>query len=166
MENKSELVIEKVFDAPVAKVWEMWTTSEGMKKWWGPNDFAGSVTKLDFRVGGRNISCMEALIDMGTIKKGQKMYGTGIYKEIIPLKKIVVTDSFSDEKGNVIDATSEYGMTGFPLEMLVTVTFEDLGGKTKVTLTHSGIKDISDADRVNMEQGWSQSFDKMDEALE
>jgi len=164
-EDKNVVTIVREFDAPRELVWKMWTTPDGYKKWWGPKGFTGSVVELDFRVGGRNINCMEALVDMGTIKKGQKMYGTGVYKEIIPLEKIVVTDSFSDEKGNVVDAASEYGMQGFPREMLVTVTFEDIGGKTKMTLRHSGVKDISDQDRTNMEQGWNESFDKLADAL-
>lgn len=81
------------------------------------------------------------------------------------MKKIVVTDSFADEKGNIVPST-HYGMAGFPLEMLVTVMFEaEEGGKTKMTLIHSGIAGISLTDRRNMEQGWNQSFDKMEEVL-
>jgi uncharacterized protein YndB with AHSA1/START domain len=54
----------------------------------------------------------------------------------------------------------------WPLEMLVTVMFEEQEGKTKLTLKHSGIEGISDTDRDNMKQGWSQSFDKLAEYQE
>ena len=57
-----------------------------------------------------------------------------------------------------------YGMSAdFQLEMLVTVTFEDLGEKTKLTLHHVGI--LADADRDGANIGWSQSLDKLAEAL-
>ena len=44
-------------------------------------------------------------------QEGQDFWGTGVYREIIPLEKIVCTDSFSDEKVNVVHA-SRYGMSG------------------------------------------------------
>lgn len=53
----------------------------------------------------------------------------------------------------------------FPLEMLVTVMFEEQDGKTKLTLKPSGIDGISATDHENMEQGWNESFDKLAEIL-
>jgi uncharacterized protein YndB with AHSA1/START domain len=49
--------------------------------------------------------------------------------------------------------------TEFPLEMLVTVTFEEYQGKTKLTLRHVGIPVGADQDVANI--GWRQSFDKL-----
>jgi hypothetical protein len=43
--------------------------------------------------------------------------------------------------------------------MLVTVTFEDLGGKTRLTLRHAGIP--AGSDRQGAEQGWSESLEKL-----
>ena len=52
------------------------------------------------------------------------------------MERLVVTDSFADEKGNVVPA-SHYGLTGeFPLELQVTVTLEEIGDKTKMILRH------------------------------
>ena len=50
-----------------------------------------------------------------------------------------------------------------PLEMLVTVTFEDLGGKTRMTLRHAGLPagEMSDG----AQQGWNEAFDKLAESL-
>ena len=69
----------------------------------------------------------------------------------------------ADEKGNIV-SSEHYGMKGMPLEMLVTVTFEEMPrNKTKMTLKHEGIKDIPDEHRKGMDQGWNESFDKMAE---
>lgn len=57
-------------------------------------------------------------------------------------------------------------MENFPLELEVTVTFEDLGRMTKMTLTHAGIENIDPKMRDDMEQGWNESFDKMSQNLE
>ena len=151
-----ELVIERVFDAPRELVWKAWTEPEMFMRWWGPTGYTTPACKIDLRVGGTYLNCMRS-------PEGQDYWSTGVYQEIVPLERIVATDSFADEQGNVVPA-SYYGMTGdMPLEMLVTVTFEDIGGKTKMTLRHAGIPAGEDRDGAN--EGWSQSFDKLAEVL-
>jgi uncharacterized protein YndB with AHSA1/START domain len=79
------------------------------------------------------------------------------------MQRLVFTDSFADEKGNVVPA-SHYGLTGdWPLELLVTVTFEEKKGKTTMTLRHEGIPSGTMSD--NTEAGWNESFDKLAESL-
>ena len=64
--------------------------------------------------------------------EGKDYWVTGIYREIIPQERIVFSDSFADEKGNLVPAT-QYGMSAdFSLKMVVTVTFEEIGGKTSL----------------------------------
>jgi uncharacterized protein YndB with AHSA1/START domain len=96
---------------------------------------------------------------------GHEFWSKGEFREIDAPEKLVMTDSFADEKGNTVPA-SYYGMKGnWPLEMLVTVTFEEQDGKTKLTLRHSGTGEISAADRDDMQQGWCESLDKLEESL-
>lgn len=161
--NNNELVITRVFDAQIALVWKMWSDPEMYKKWWGPKIFTCPEIKIDFRVGGKFLGCMRGSPAPGM--PVQDFWSTGTYKEIIPFKKIVVTDSFADEKGNIVPAT-HYGMEGFPLEMLVTVIFEELAnGKTQMTLTHTGIENIDEKTRSGMDQGWNESFDKLAKSI-
>jgi uncharacterized protein YndB with AHSA1/START domain len=95
--------------------------------------------------------------------EGKDYWSTGVYRAIGRLERLVYTDSFSDEKGDVVPAT-HYGLPGdMPLQMLVTVTFEDLGGKTKLTLRHEGLPPGQMTDLTG--QGWNSSFDKLAESL-
>ena len=159
MENQNNtLVIERVFAAPVEQVWKYWSDPELYKQWWGPKQFTCPAVEMDFRVGGKVLGCMRGAPAEGV--PAQDFWSIGTYKEIIPLKKIVVTDSFADEKGNVVPST-HYGMEGMPLEMLVTIEFEEQDGKTKMTLTHSGLGDIPEQIKKDMDQGWNESFDKI-----
>ncbi len=154
-----DLTITRVFDAPREVVWKMWTDPEMVKRWWGPKIFTCPVVKMDFRVGGTCLSCMRGSPSGGA--PVADFWSIGTYKEIVPMKKIVVTDSFADEKGNIVPS-SHYGMEGMPLEMLVTITFEELsGGKTKMTLIHSGFEGIDEKMVKDMNQGWNESFDKI-----
>src|SRR3989304_1584067 len=129
--EKSGLIIIRVFDAPRELVWKAWTEPERVMRWWGPKGFTSPVCKIDLRVGGVYLYCMRS-------PEGQDFWTTGVYREIVPLERIVYTDSFADREGNVVPAT-HYGMSAdFPLELLLTVTFEEQGGKTKMTLRHVG----------------------------
>jgi uncharacterized protein YndB with AHSA1/START domain len=151
-----EIVITRIFDAPRDLVWKAWTDPEHFKRWWGPKDFTSPFCKIDLRVGGKYLNCMRS-------PEGQDFWTTGVYREIVPLERIVYTDSFADQEGNVVPAT-HYGMSpDFPLEMLVTVTFEDYDGKTKMTLKHVGLP-VGEMSELT-EAGWNESFDKLAESL-
>ena len=160
MADTKTLTIERIFDAPLARVWRAWTDPQEVMKWWGPQYFTSPECKIDFRVGGKYVFCMRAPEDFG----GQNMYSTGTYKEIIEGKKIVYTDNLSDKDGNLVQP-SAYGLPeDFPQDLLVTVEFEETpDGKTKMTLTHEGLPAGEGADQT--EAGWNTSFDKLAESL-
>ena len=156
-QSKNELVITRIFDAPRERVWKAWTDPKEMKQWWGPKAFTTPFLSVDLRLGGTFRYCMRS-------PEGKDYWGTGVYREIVPGKRIVYADSFADEKGNVVPATY-YGMSSdLPLEMLVTVTFEESNGRTKVTLHHAGMP--AGPDRDGATQGWNEMFDKLVKFLE
>jgi uncharacterized protein YndB with AHSA1/START domain len=154
------LEITRVFDAPRDLLWKAWTEPEHFKKWWGPKDFAVPKISVDLRPGGRYTYCMRGEGPDGIVRD---YCGAGVYREIVPLQRLVCTDSFADEKGNVVPA-SYYGMEGeWPLELLVTVTFEAYNGKTRLTLQHAGIP--AGTMRELTAAGWNESFDKLADVL-
>lgn len=155
-----ELVITRTFDAPRELVWKAWTDPEHMKRWWGPKDFTAPFIKMDLRVGGKYLFCMRGAGPDGVVKD---YWSTGVYREIVPRERLAMTDSFADENGNVVPA-SHYGMEGdFPMELMVTVTFEEMNGKTKMTLRHAGFPAGEMFEMAGA--GWNTSFDKLAESL-
>jgi uncharacterized protein YndB with AHSA1/START domain len=148
---QDKIVINRVFDLPVSKVWRALTEAEQFKKWWGPNGFTCPYSTMEARVGGKYLSCMRG-------PDGKEYWSTGVVKEFIPEKKLVVTDSFSDEKGNIKSA-SEYGMPGdWPKQLLITFELEEADGATKLRLEHEGIPEEMREDCI---KGWNESFDKL-----
>jgi uncharacterized protein YndB with AHSA1/START domain len=112
---------------------------------------------MDLRVGGKYLNCMRS-------PEGKDYWSTGVFREVLPPERLVFTDSFSDAEGNVVPA-AHYGLSmDFPPEMLVTVTFEEYNGKTKLTLRHVGIP--AGAESKGAQQGWNESLDKLAESLE
>lgn len=154
---ESELLITRIFSTPRELVWKAWTEPERVMRWWGPKYFTSPICKMDFRVGGSYHFCMQS-------PEGEDFWSTGVYLEIIPLEKIVCTDSFADENGNVVPATYYDMEEDFPLELELTITFEDHNGNTKMILRHIGIPEGITQELTK--QGWNESFDKLAEILE
>ena len=151
-----ELVITRTFDAPRELVWQAWTETERLVRWWGPKGFTAPVCTIDFRVGGKYLNCMRS-------PEGQDFWSTGVYREIVAPERIVCSDSFADEAGNVVSA-AHYGMDpDFPLELQITVTLAEDAGKTRMTLRHVGIP--PGTMREMCEAGWNESFDKLADSL-
>ncbi|MEO5930932.1 MAG: SRPBCC domain-containing protein [Candidatus Kapaibacterium sp.] len=144
-----------MFDAPRELVWKAWTDPEHLVKWWGPKNFTAPFASIDLRVGGKYLYCMRS-------PEGRDFWSTGTYREIIPLERLVCTDSFADADGNVVPA-SHYGMGDFPLALEVTITFEEHDGGTRMTLNHAGIP--AGKIRAMTGTGWNESFDKLAESL-
>ncbi|MGA9407525.1 MAG: SRPBCC domain-containing protein [Bacteroidota bacterium] len=152
-----DLTIKRTFDAPVELVWKAWTEPKHFMRWWGPKIFTSPACKIDFRVGGKYLFCMRS-------PQGKDFWSTGVYREIVPLERIVYSDNFADEKGNVVPA-SYHGLPGenWPKEILVTVTFEAINNKTEMTLRCVGFPDGTMREMATA--GWNESFDKLAASL-
>ena len=75
MTDQDSVVIRRRFDAPVDLIWQMWTDPEHFKAWYGPDGAAIPVAKMDVRVGGTRLVCME----MQTPNGPMQMWFTGEY---------------------------------------------------------------------------------------
>lgn len=153
--TKDAVVIERTFDAPVDIIWQMWTQPQHFKKWYGPEGFTVPVAEMDARVGGKRLVCMESP------DGSMKMWTTGEYVEVVPNERLVYTDSMADENGNVVSPSAIGMPDGHPATTEVTVLFEDVGGRTKMVMTHAGVP----ADSPGA-AGWNQAFAKMAHHIE
>ena len=150
--SQDAVVIERNFDAPTDLIWQMWTEPEHFKSWYGPGGATLPVAKMDVRVGGARLVCME----METPGGPMKMWFTGEYSEVVENKRLVYTESMSDENGNVL-SPSEMGMpAGHPMTTEVIIELEDVAGRTKMVMTHAGIP----ADSPGA-AGWVAALDKL-----
>jgi uncharacterized protein YndB with AHSA1/START domain len=151
--SKDAIVIERIFDAPIDLIWQMWTDPEHFKNWYGPKGFTVPVAKMDVRVGGKHLICM------ASPDGSMKMWTTGEYTEIIPNERLVYTDNPADENGNVVSPSAMGMPDGYPATTEVTVLLEDLGGRTKMVMAHAGVP-------AGAKDGWEQAFAKMAEHIE
>ena len=154
---KSEpIIIERTYNAPVELVWKAWTNAEQLKKWWAPVGCSTPNCMVDLRVGGKFHFCMR-------LPDGRDIWALGIYKEIVEGEKIVYADYFSDPEGNR-RKPSFYGFSPeHPEETIITVIFQEVNGKTKVTLNQTMPNVFKESEE--MEQGWREMFDKLEKMI-
>ena len=160
---EKEFVITRVFDAPRELVWKVWTDPKRMAQWWGPRSFTNPVCELDVRPGGAYRIVMRGA-------DGAEYPITGVYREIMEPERLVMTLDCSEHPAawhDLVKPNRQKGEDNPAGVMLSTVTFEDLNGKTKLTvrvrLDSAAIRDAML--KMGMTEGWSQSLDRLAEAL-
>lgn len=150
------LVLTREFNAPREVVFQAWTEPERVMRWWGPRGFTAPYCKIDLHPGGAWHYCMRS-------PEGRDYWCKGVYLEILRPERIVCTDAFSDDKGNLVEP-AEYGMDGWPTETMITVTLAEHDGQTRLTLHHA-IESAPAKERDMCREGWSQSLDKLADEL-
>jgi uncharacterized protein YndB with AHSA1/START domain len=95
-------------------------------------------------------------MEMQTPNGPMRMWFTGEYREVVENERLVYTESMSDENGSVV-SPSDMGMpAGHPTTTEVRVELEDVGGRTKMVMTHAGIPGDSPG-----AAGWAMALDKL-----
>jgi len=136
-----ELVLERVIDAPRARVFEAWTNPEQMAQWFAPKPFKLIIDKMDFRPGGRFSMAMRG-------PDGNDFPFTGVYREIVPPAKLSWAGEFA---------------SGPPEQVSTVVTFEEEGQKTKVHVRqtfHVMTPEIEHATK-GAKRGWTMTLDQL-----
>jgi uncharacterized protein YndB with AHSA1/START domain len=145
---KCEINLTRVINAPRALVFEAWTDPQHVAQWWGPKNFTNVIEKWEARPNGSIRLQMRA-------SSGFSHPMTGTFHEVVPPERLVFTAVAEDDAGNRL------------LESLTTVTFAEQGGKTKLTVHASavGLAPIAAQMLQGMEQGWSQSLERLDDLV-
>lgn len=150
--KERELIIERIFDAPPELMFEIWSSCEHLKHWWGPREWPMKECSMDFRIDGVWHYCLRGP------NEGDESWGIAIYREINKPDKIVYQDNFSDKDRNINEE-----MPG----MLITVEFFEHEGKTRQVSTT--LFDTPETRQKIVEmgvvEGMSSSMERLDEYL-
>ena len=154
-------VISRSFDAPRDLVWKAWTEPQRMAQWFGPKGANVVHSKNDLRPGGVYHYGMRT-------PDGNKIWGKWVYREILPPQRLVFVSSFSDENGGI---TRHPMSPDWPRETLSTILFDDVDGKTTVTVKWATInataieRETFEKARSSMTGGWSGTFEQLEAYL-
>jgi uncharacterized protein YndB with AHSA1/START domain len=99
-----EIIISRLLNAPITKVWDVWTTPDHIKNWWGPNGFTNTITMMELHEGGHWNLVMHG-------PDGTDYDNESIFTQVEKHKKIAY-----------------HHLSGH--EFLATITFEERGNET------------------------------------
>jgi uncharacterized protein YndB with AHSA1/START domain len=161
--GQEKFVINRSFDAPISTMFDMWTNPEHFSRWLPPTGFTMKFQKADIRQGGGSFYSM-------TNGTNVTMYGRAQYLEIERPNRVVYTQEFCDEKGNL---SRHPMMPKFPATMLTTIQLSEEGpDRTRVTVTWAPHGKVTSEElaafvqaRTGMTGGWTGSFDKLEAYL-
>jgi uncharacterized protein YndB with AHSA1/START domain len=139
------LIITRIFDAPRELVWKAWTEPERMVKWHGPRGFTSTIERSDFRPGGAFRIHMRG-------PENDEHWTQGVFREIVAPERLVMAGCWADAQGRPVGP-----------ETTVTVTLENLGARTQLTLHQAEFESVTARDAHN--GGWNSSLDCLAEYL-
>ena len=106
------IVGSRVFDAPRDLVFAAFSDPKHLAQWWGPNGFSTTTHSFEFRAGGVWRFVMHG-------PDGRDYQNRVTYDEIVAPERIVYRHGGGDDVE--------------PVQFKTTISFEDLGGKTRIT---------------------------------
>lgn len=136
-----KIVITRVINAPCKIVFRAWTDPKQMVQWWSPDDIGCKSVEADVKIDGAYRIHM--------ICGKDNPIAIGKYKKIVPNKLLKFTWQWE-----------HYAMPN----SVVTVEFEDLGKKTRLTLIHEGLPDEDDTPDHKL--GWTSAIKKFAALIE
>ena len=140
--SERTLVITRIFDAPRSLVFNAWTEPAHRMRWWGLKGFTVTSCEMDLRPGGAWRLSMRS-------PEGREDRQVGNFREIVPPERLVFTYAFEGAAGNLGHET------------LVTVTFAEHEGKTKLTVNQAVFETL--AVRNDHVRGWGEALDRLAE---
>jgi uncharacterized protein YndB with AHSA1/START domain len=148
--NKT-ITVTREFDAPLPLVWDAYTKSEILDKWWAPKPWKAKTGSMDFREGGKWQYAMVG-------PEGEEHWAVAFYDKIDPLKGFVVRDAFADAQGNI---NTEMPQSKWDTD------FTDLGDRTRVkfVITYPDLAQLEEVIKMGFKEGLTLASEGLDELL-
>jgi len=136
--DERDLTIQRRFNGPRERIFEMWSDPLHVLNWWGPTDAPAISFENEFTVGGEWRACLEKADG-----SGQKIRHGGRYLEIEPPEKIVFTFAWEGEA-----------------ETVVSVVLTEIGSReTRMVFHQTPFETV--ASRDSHGEGWNSTFDRL-----
>lgn len=162
LSGEDKFVINRSFDTPIDKMFDMWTKPEHIARWLAPAGFETHFLRADITTGGSTFCRMSS--------SAFTLHGRFQYQDVRRPDRIVYLQQFCDENENVI----RHPMApDWPESFLTSIELSAEGPDcTRVTVTSVAAGNATAAERAafaagraGMTMGWTGSFDKLDEVL-
>ncbi len=143
--NDRDLVLTRLIAAPPEKLYRCWTEPALLTRWFTPPPWTVPHAELDVRPGGSNLVVMRG-------PEGQEMPNRGVYLEVVPGRRLVVTDAF----------VRAWEPSEKPF-MTIELDFVPEAGGTRYTalVRHWTVADREAHEQMGFHQGWGIATDQL-----
>ncbi len=145
------LTLVAEFEAPAARVWELWADPRQLERWWGPPSHPATFEQHDLSPGGDVAYFM-------TGPEGDRHRGWWKVGAVEPGSSLEFVDGFADDGGHPIDSM---GTTSVRVEL----SERDGGTRMEMRSTFESSEQMQKMDEMGMEQGLREAIDQMDALL-
>ena len=145
---RHELTLSRIIDAPRDKVWRCWTEPELLMQWYCPRPWRVTRAELDVRPGGRSYVLMEG-------PNGEQVPNPGVYLEVIPGRRLEMTDAFEDA-----------WLPSGKAFMVAEITLDDAGeGRTQyhAVARHWSAEDRQTHEQMGFHEGWAAAAQQLED---
>ena len=143
--DERELVLTRLVDVPAEKLYRCWTEPALLTQWFAPLPWTTPHAELDVRAGGANRITMRS-------PEGEDMPNEGIYLEVVPNEKLVITDAF---RAGWMPTAAAF--------MVIVLTFTPEDGKTRyIARARHWTKEAAEQhEQMGFHTGWGICADQL-----
>jgi uncharacterized protein YndB with AHSA1/START domain len=145
------LTLTADFDAPLARVWEMWADPRRLERWWGPPSYPATFVEHNLAPDGRMLYYM-------TSPEGERHYGWWRVRSVSAPHKLEFEDGFADENGAPND---QLPVT----DSRVTITEEGNGTRMTIESTFPSTEAMQEMIKMGMQEGLTEAVNQIDALL-
>jgi YD repeat-containing protein len=157
IEEDAEVLITRSFDAPRELVWQAWTELAHLKEWHAPTGCEIHFERFDFREGGSFLSCIRN-------PAFGECWCLGEYLEVKAPERLVYRMAMANAAGERVSSAAAGHISEWPDETVVTLTLEEVEGKTVLTLQQTVSEAL--AKKTGAYPSWLDMLERLGERLE
>lgn len=148
-----DLAFERKSKLSIESIWKGWTDPETLMKWFCPRPWKVTECRIDPRPGGEFYTLMKG-------PQGESMPGHGCFLEVVPLQKLVWTNSLSAGfRPAIVDAMG-FAFTG-------TILLSKSEGVTlyRAVVKHANMEGQKQHAAMGFQEGWGMAFQQLEELV-
>jgi uncharacterized protein YndB with AHSA1/START domain len=149
--DELSLTLTADFDAPLERVWELWSDPRKLERWWGPPEYPATFSRHDLKPGGEMAYFM-------TGPQGDKHHGWWKVTEVKPPTWIEFDEGFAYESGTPNDSLPQTRCTMRLVE-------HDGGTRMELQSFFDTREQMEELDKMGMTEGLSGAVGQMDAIL-
>ena len=154
IDNKLDLVLERVIDVPRELVWAAWTQPEHLKKWFTPKPWETVDCEIDLRPGGIFRTVMRS-------PEGQEVPNMGCYLEVVPNERLTFTSALGPGYRPIIRAPKDGSCDELYFTAIVTMEPQGNGTKYRAVAIHGDEASTKRHEAMGFFEGWGTVLDQL-----